>query len=71
MIEFQGNTLAREVATVPSWIFRRGGARRLEVGSCGKMVAREELRVVRCGGSWLSGCRAVFSADSKLVELES
>ncbi|KAM6463818.1 WD repeat-containing protein 75 isoform 1-T1 [Liasis olivaceus] len=31
------------------------------------MVAREELRVVRCGGSWLSECRAVFSADSKYL----
>ncbi|KAL7991567.1 hypothetical protein Chor_015823 [Crotalus horridus] len=31
------------------------------------MVAREELRVVRCGGSWLSGCRAAFSADSKYL----
>nr|XP_028562458.1 WD repeat-containing protein 75-like [Podarcis muralis] len=31
------------------------------------MVAREQLRVVRCGGSWLSGSRAVFSADSKYL----
>ncbi|XP_062974637.1 WD repeat-containing protein 75-like isoform X1 [Elgaria multicarinata webbii] len=28
------------------------------------MVAREQLR---CGGSWLSGSRAVFSADSKYL----
>ncbi|XP_033024487.1 WD repeat-containing protein 75 [Lacerta agilis] len=31
------------------------------------MVAPEQLRVVRCGGSWLSGSRAVFSADSKYL----
>ncbi|XP_062972345.1 WD repeat-containing protein 75 isoform X1 [Elgaria multicarinata webbii] len=31
------------------------------------MVAHEQLRVVRCGGSWLSGSRAVFSADSKYL----
>ncbi|KAF7245052.1 WD repeat-containing protein 75 [Varanus komodoensis] len=31
------------------------------------MVASERLRVVRCGGSWLSGSRAAFSADSKYL----
>ncbi|XP_060636388.2 WD repeat-containing protein 75 [Anolis sagrei] len=31
------------------------------------MVACEQLRVVRCGGSWLSGSRAAFSADSKYL----
>ncbi|XP_042301223.1 WD repeat-containing protein 75 [Sceloporus undulatus] len=31
------------------------------------MVAGEQLRVVRCGGSWLSGSRAAFSADGKYL----
>nr|XP_020658546.1 WD repeat-containing protein 75 isoform X1 [Pogona vitticeps] len=31
------------------------------------MVAPEQLRVVRCGGSGLNGSRAVFSADSKYL----
>ncbi|KAH0621575.1 hypothetical protein JD844_023033 [Phrynosoma platyrhinos] len=31
------------------------------------MVAEERLRVVRCGGSWLSGSRAVFAADGKYL----
>ncbi|XP_066491485.1 WD repeat-containing protein 75 [Tiliqua scincoides] len=31
------------------------------------MVASEQLLVVRCGGSWLSGSRAVFSADAKYL----
>ncbi|KAJ6665215.1 hypothetical protein lerEdw1_004264 [Lerista edwardsae] len=31
------------------------------------MVADGQLRVVRCGGSWLSGSCAVFSADSKYL----
>lgn len=38
----------------------KGGGRLAE-----KIMVPEQLRVVRCGGSCLVGCRAVFSVDAK------